>query len=553
MANISEIIAELMKFEPELKKYEKELTMVVKALIESKPNTKFDQNFAQNLRTKLISTPSYTKPTISNFNPMKKLSYLFSGVLLALIVVSVGYFGVSSFKNAGPSKKLISMAPNIVQVKANAFGKLSSETPVPNEGFANSTTAPNAPKSFFEPFTISEATGAEDDRGDIIPASDNPSVLETAPTERSITAKVDSNIAADQGVSAGGTTPTPAVPNKIAPDSGTASTDSMIYYPTIYKFVYTGDTFDVGTDPVSVLKRIPGSPSENGVLDVLKNFDLGLMDLGKLKNTFLEYLTLSENRDFGYSLYVNVLDESISISQNSRKWPQCYTESCYTSQSQLTITDVPDDSTLIKMANNFLSEYGIDISKAYGKPIVNKSFVADYKRALVENFQPWIPDAVNVTYPQNINNMEVYNDGGTVSGIDVSVSLRENKVSSLYGLKSQNYEESKYEVVSQDVATQIMEKGGLNNYLYSYNPQPDEKVNEVTIKLGTPVKGYMQWWNYTGTAQEILVEALIFPIIGAPSDGSIYYQQAVVVPLAKDVIAQPNPIIMPLGIKSSTK
>lgn len=478
MPTIEEILKELIEFEPELKKCKKELFMIVKTMIEAKPDTKFNQEFAQNLRAKLISNLSYAKPNTSHFTPIKKLSYLLSGILLTLIVVSIGHYGINSFKSTRigtPQKKLVSFTQNILEVKENAFGKLTpyaTETVGRGGGGGGSGEIP-------ETKTESSATS------------------ETSPDTTISSVEEDA----------------PETPEE--------------YWPTIYKYVYTGGDFTLDTDKISVLKRIPGTPSSAGVFDILKNFDLGLMDTSKLKNAYIDYISASENRDFGYSLSLNVFDESLTVNSNYIKWPQCYDQDCYSNQKQLTIEDVPSDKTLIKITDDFLKEYGIDKSKTYGDPFIRKD----------QWWKPYMSDYISVIYPQIINGLEVYEEIGNKSGITFTVDIRNKKVSSVAGLKSQNYENSKYNSIDKDFVMKIAEKGGINNYFFdTYTPNSGEKVKEVTIKLKTPVKGYIQKWDYKGNiTEELLIEALIFPIAEPSSNEIFSYQQAVVVPLAKDL------------------
>ncbi|MFA6992543.1 MAG: hypothetical protein WC269_04680 [Candidatus Gracilibacteria bacterium] len=539
MNDIEKIIEELIEFEPELKTRKKELSLIIKALMESKPDTKFDQNFAKNLRAKLLTYQSINKTT--NPNPMKKLSYILSGALVVAIVGSAGYFGMNYVKTAQKfERKLISMTPTIVSVKENAFGPLLPTQEVPIGGFPEGLSSfskgeglgggggggggtPAVTSTTVEPAaTYDGGDDALDDRAEVSLDKQDSAIAESSPDV--------SDAANSTGIAP-----------QVAPDSpklipaDTLPVIEEMYWPTVYTYVYDG-TLDVPTDKVSVLKRIIGeNKKDGGFINLLKNLGFNMMNLDKLQNPYIDYIGISEDKDFGYSISATLSDESFSISQNYKRWPQCYTQECWESQKPITLSDIPDDTTLISKAKNFLKEYDISVD-GLGDPFVDSYFKTDYKRAIAEGFEPYMPDTLNVTFPLKLNNMYVYYDGGNKSGISVNYSLREDKIAGAWNFTSQNYEDSKYKPASKEMVQTILEKGGLNNYLWAYSPLPGEKVKEVTVKLKNPERGYMRYWNYDeGQGEELLVEALIFEI-ETPAEDPYMYQQFVTVPLAKEII-----------------
>ena len=92
MPNLDQIIAELVALDPALKARETELRAAVAKLLDAKPDTKFDQEFAKALHTELLgmtSAESQPKPLFNFFNffTMSKLIPSVAVVTLAALVI----------------------------------------------------------------------------------------------------------------------------------------------------------------------------------------------------------------------------------------------------------------------------------------------------------------------------------------------------------------------------------------------------------------------------------------------------------------------------------
>ncbi|MCX6797143.1 MAG: beta-propeller domain-containing protein [Candidatus Doudnabacteria bacterium] len=98
--NMQEILNDLFMIDPELKSKEKEIIPIIEALLKTKPDTKFDENFARQLRAQLLAKASLALPPkpskINNLFFMKKSNYLAFG--LAAVILIVGGFYVSQKK-----------------------------------------------------------------------------------------------------------------------------------------------------------------------------------------------------------------------------------------------------------------------------------------------------------------------------------------------------------------------------------------------------------------------------------------------------------------------
>ena len=131
--------------------------------------------------------------------------------------------------------------------------------------------------------------------------------------------------------------------------------------------------------------------------------------------------------------------------------------------------------------------------------------------------------------------------------------IKSKRVSSAYGLTTQTYESSPYDVEAD--AKKILayaETGGANSYRA-------EGAASVTLELGDPIQGFIKYYNYANAVSlkslndELLVPALIFPIKDIPKDDPNFYRTAVIVPLVKEVLDErmaglsggvPTPLMM---------
>lgn len=210
----------------------------------------------------------------------------------------------------------------------------------------------------------------------------------------------------------------------------------------------------------------------------------------------------------------------------------------------LTAADIPADEELISITDRFISEHKINLS-GYGEPEIDKSWNRVYYYGPgQEASQAYVPDVITVKYPLVINGSFVYEQGGYKLGITVNVNIRHKKVSGLYNLSVQEYESSLYEAETDfSKILKAAEKGGLYNYFMSY-----EETKE--FEIGTPEKAYSVIWKYdqsSQTSRTLLVPALVFPVNTTPDTEMYYYNDKIVIPLAKELLESVDyPMPVPL-------
>lgn len=508
---IQKILEDIYMSDESLKKYEGELKKAIRQLIEARPDAEMDEKFMSELRTEILRRADElkggkVKAGKEAFFSFGKLAYALGGAALVLVVVIpfLGKDGVSPLKhsqvaNDGEKVSLALDEVKIAKKSDNAFGSLEQvnveeamNQAVPGAGGGGGIPAPRALEQ-------GEALGLG---------------------------------AADMAV----------------------GTKMIMPNYTNYEYVYTGGEIPALKSSLEVFRKVKGSVAQNDLARRIAQFDLGVLDLSKFKNTNVSNLNLVEDRDFGYSIYFNLRDGVFSISTNWEKWPRpdenCRDQACF-ERYKLTINDVPGDEEIVAIADAFLDEYGINIEN-YGEGEVLDHWRRSYEQA-EDKSRAWIPDSIPVVYPLILEGEPVYDEGGNKTGVTVEVNIRYKRAAGLHGIEPLNYESSGYEAETDvDVIKKVAENGGRHRRYYF---EDRENAKTATIELGTPKLALVKYWQYDqekNEGAELYVPSYIFPVVSFPDD-IYYYQQSIVVPLIKDMLKEvedgaiePMPRPMPL-------
>lgn len=302
-----------------------------------------------------------------------------------------------------------------------------------------------------------------------------------------------------------------------------------------YTYVYEGDEFEIPAS-ADVYKKISKEGVGREMAQRLSG-NFGMFDLNKLQDTVLTNFNISEDREFGYNLYFDLMNNVVSINQNWDKWPQpgadCRDDACY-KNIQMKIENIPADDEIIALANQVIADYGVDVS-SFGEARVNNSWRQYYDFAEdKENY--YIPDTISVIYPLKLEGKEVSDDYGNSVGITVDVNVRYKKMAGIQGIALNDFQASNYNLeTDKERIMKFAKQGGLwSGYMPYGNPK------ETSITLGTPSIGLVSNWKYnaeTGRGEDFYVPALIFPITSKSED--IYYNRKTVsVPLLKEILNQ---------------
>lgn len=501
------ILNDLYSIDTGFKKYEKELKEIISNIIASKPNIEIDERFKEKLHLLLIEKIQElkSKKELKNINFINmfmnsKFAYSAVGALLVAII----------------------LLPLIFLNQ--------DKTDIPLNPIDSDISFNNKEQRAFGSLVFSDQSLSADEKG-------------------LITANAESSPIPGMGGSDS--------LSLLAPDA--KSTSAIYPYPPIgiisYRFVYKGDPITLDQERVDVLRREKNSLSGLFLGNILNKMNLGIIDLKKFGGLNLKQLSLGQDSEDGYSIYIDFVEGRISISRNNMYYYKTETlrcssvgEKCIPSPT-LTISDIPEDSRIIEVAKKFLVGHGISIENC-GAPEVNRYWEKQY--GIAEDQTMYIPENISITYPLIINGMEVYDSYGNKQGMTVSVNIPEMQVTDVYNLTTQKYDSSSYEAETDfSKILDVAEKGGIyTGYYYNYNigySGDNGQGKVIELEIGAPRKVYMAFYNYNeGKSEELLAPALLFPIIEKPKDG-YFYQDNIIVPLTKELLEAgskyPTPII----------
>lgn len=508
---LKNILAELYVLDSSLKDYEPELIKLITKMKDIRPDTKFDANFAAKLKEKImaqsrIASKDSNKKTF-NFNFASKKIFIATGSMITVGVVVLAFFvyyqeGYLPTKNIGEGRKsadvLIDSSltkEGFITLPDGAFGALAD----PNSGIGT--------QNMVGAGVLAEAKVASD----II-----------APANSTMVSSAEPVVSSRRMITSGGDNISGKM---IAP-----------YYS--FKYIYKGDDLNLKEESAPVYRRLKGDRTVAKELAAsfsrLDSLGFGLNSLDNLKVT---NISLVEDKDLGLMINFDFNEDNIYISENYSKWTFPERDACGNDQScwdkyRMKIENIPADSALIDMADKFLSDHKINRAH-YGEPQVDNSWRDSYDNS-EDKANYYIPEYATIIYPLMIDGQAVKNQSGTYVGLQVTVNLLKNAVSGLSGLTPYRYETSNYSLeTSADRIIKIAENGGWNRNYYI------QSENVQTIELGTPERGYVQIFKYeNNNSEEILVPALIFPVINIPNNSVYYGNKSIVVPLVSDLLKE---------------
>jgi hypothetical protein len=291
-----------------------------------------------------------------------------------------------------------------------------------------------------------------------------------------------------------------------------------------YNFTYQGEDLVLNHSQMEVLKR--NKENKSTLPTILKNMDLGLVDLKGVQKGKLQNINIMEDREYGYMINVNFQEGMIAIYQNWDKWPQ-------DTEKDLSLDDVPSEDELINMSNKFIQEKGINLEN-YGNPYVNDSWKnyshPGINKDLIIEEEVYVPRSIPVIYPLILEGKEVFDQGGTPSGISVNVDIKYKKVSGAWNIKTQDYQSSFYETETDSQRIlDIVQAGGMNYHRYGQA----EKI--IDLELTSPELIYITYYQYEANqSQEMIVPALRFKV--KENEEVPYKLDYILVPLLKEML-----------------
>jgi hypothetical protein len=313
-----------------------------------------------------------------------------------------------------------------------------------------------------------------------------------------------------------------------------------------FEYSYAGDLPPLTAETVGVLARQKDG-TRLPIESLLSRLNIDQIDLASFDGANVESINFTQDTQMGYAFYVNLKEGTVAISPQWDKWPQpganCKDEACFRAL-QLQPSDIPSDETLLSIADAFVKDHGIDVTK-YGKPEIDKTWVRDYERAEDKQYA-YVPDVQRVIYPLLINDQPVYEEGGVKAGISVGVNVREKKAADVWGIMNNSYLESQYPAVKDEAAIrQFIQK--VDVFPKEFQPE-GSTTRTIKVELGEPVVAYTRIYKYEqNQSQELVVPALVFPV-KAPEGKDKPWRQSITVPLAQEMLEERQNVGRPMPV-----
>lgn len=445
---IENIVAEIIRDEPGLAKFQAEVKAAVIALAQARPELAIDEVFKKNLRRKLLKKASNESWFIKYTNlsvGMKKSTRVMrlSGAVLVLVLAGI-YIGINYQKIPGLGSNDKNRAVSVKRVGDQAFGRIS---------LSNSTS------------TLSQGTDA---------------------AAGSLSA----------GEQAAGSAPAPVGARTAAGDSGAGIGVAPMPNQQTPNFQYKGEAFNQNESKLEVLKRI-NNEGVLGVGGILEGANLDFLKLDTFAKAKVRNLSLNIDNN-SYQADLDLVNGRLSISVFGQGMV-AYAEDAYK-----TSAEVLTDQEVIDIADKFIADYGLNIS-AYGRPAVE-----DWRsqgRLGVMYAPDYRPQQVSLTYPLMVNGRKVYDTSGNLIGINLYVDTRTRKVASLSNLITNRFEGSMYEAETdvQRILT-VAQTGGLYDYYFKSENQVEVGLNKPELAY------LMITQYDKSETTDLLVPALVFSV-----------------------------------------
>ncbi len=473
---LNEILKEIYLIDSSLKKEEEKIKSLIENMISTQPEVKINDEFVANLKerifTEINNMESKKEPKILFW---QKLTYVSAGVVVVILLSLLVFpnFIDRDFKTERDKR--------IALLDERAFGDLNVEL-------------------------------SESDTGDSI--------------ESMVGQRTDDTV---MGLGAS----SDSMPSQV-------EDISIMPYPVEqknYRYVYEGNLLEeIDLSKISnlVYKREIENNSARQVADRLSTTPNLPINLNNFSHKEVRHISINEEKDYGYSISLNLANNTLSIYSNWQKWPQpykdCYDRECI-ENLKLGASDMLSENQLISIANNFVNDYEIDLGD-YGLAQVSDETITRITNPK-NNTEHNYPQEVFVVYPLIINNKETVDSYGKKEGIKVAINIRERKVSSVYNINYSRLVSSSYDLINNlENIEPLLYRGGLSPDIYRKND-----LEEIEIKLNNPKIALVRTWipstDVSRGSAEIFIPSLVFPIKETPNQ--YFYRQQVVIPLTKEV------------------
>lgn len=306
-------------------------------------------------------------------------------------------------------------------------------------------------------------------------------------------------------------------------------TTTVAYEHITYQYSYTGVLPAMSSGQLLVYKRESVPFTNQDTVSFIGNLNIDGINTKEFQNAGLSSINISEDREFGYNIWIDFTAWTVNFYQNYPKWPQqkCDTNGCEP-LPKLTEKDIPSSESLIVTTDAFISKYGIN-REMYGTPQVNSSWRTEYMKQVREGSEWIIPEVYTVTYPIVLDSKNLYEESGEYKWLIFGIDIRTKKVISLTGLEKYTLKSSLYPPISRESRDKMI----ASWWRYTEWDANTETWKVVQLILGDPIIGYMringEWKD--GISNDFFVPAYIFNVMNKPKDS--YISDTVMIPMVE--------------------
>lgn len=512
--NIQAFLNELYAIDPSLKEKEAQLEKIIATMTALSPDVKMDENFKTNLRLQIAQTIQSEKlknyQVSSKPNLLQIISYVFGWV-------GVAAFGFFIFQDQFISNKIVQtpvteesqtvqFKSTVVQAQANSFWKLNT---LWIDGNAKGWAVREMANVASIAGDVAVSAPAPESAPQALPASEMAvSDLKTENIDIAEAPPSDGNMRSSKMMIAWDAMIAPVDPN---------------YVPEVYRYTFSGSLDLEIPQNLTVYKKDTTKTDTSSLVNILKGVNFNWVDLGNFSNLALSNISLNENKDFGYSLYMDFDGGNLSLSKNWTKWPQVNFE-------EIQKAPVIQEDEAKKIASDFLKQYNIDLS-SYGNPVIEQNYMMALAKMSARIAPDFYTPTPTVIYPLVIDGKEVKEEYGQYAWVRIEIDAQSKKVSSINGMSVATYIASQYQV--ENNVENILKVANVWGR-YGFYDMGTDNVKITNIALKNPKLTYINTYNYKNNIQEqFVIPAIIFEV-EKPENTEYFYQETITVPLLKD-------------------
>lgn len=329
------------------------------------------------------------------------------------------------------------------------------------------------------------------------------------------------------------------------PSNTKMNTDMMMpaYENIAYTYSYSGTLPKIDSNTLPLYKKNSIAFTNQDTASFIRNLHIDWLNTAAFQNAGITNINISEDREFGYNIWIDFAAWNVNIYQNYTMWPQakCYNNRCET-LAKLTKKDIPSNESLIALTDAFFKQYGINRS-TYWIPHIDSAWRTTYARSIEDGTVWFIPEIYTVTYPIILDGKNLYEEFGGYKWLMFTIDLRSMRISGVSWLEKYNLESSEYPIIQDSEILNKMISSGWRRMMWGKSTW-SWKI--IPISLKDPVIGYIRisWEWKNGISTDFFVPAYIFRVDNKPQDAFI--SDTVVIPIVDGFTQELSPNIQPM-------